>query len=199
MRLDRLSNHDLLSLLGLTWCFNLGCVVGMNEIQLAGVGIADAVAFGITRGHQRGVLIESKTSRADFQRDQKKYHRRYGANAGYGISDRYYISPVGLLSPDEVPEGWGLLEPEGGVAAIRKRAEYQTPDPGWWAHHFATVARIANMRLLQDRYFGGEYPPASRITIPGMPDELARRLAPLTHTTTNHPPEGEFPKEADDA
>lgn len=189
-----MSDHDLLSLLGLTWCFNMGCVVGMNEIQMSGVGIADAVAFGITRGKQRGILIESKVSRSDFKRDAKKWHRRYKSDATIGISDRYYIAPPGMLRPEEIPDGWGLLEPAQtltsvfyGDAVIVKRSRYDVPDPGWWAHHFATIARITNMRLMQDRYFGGAYPSAQRITIPGMPDELARRLAPLSHTTTNGP------------
>lgn len=196
--LATMSDHDLLSLLGLTWLFNLGCAVALNEIQLGGVGIADAVGFGITKGNQRGVLIESKVSRSDFLRDQKKWHRRHYSDASMGISDRYYIAPVGMIRPEELPEGWGLLEPDAGrdaffgTAHIVKRARYDTPNAGWWAHHFATVARITNMRLIQDRYFDGAYPPASRITIPGMPDELARRLAPLSHTTTSFPPRSEI-------
>jgi hypothetical protein len=195
-----LSDHDVLSVLGLSWLISMGCAVASNEINING-GVADAVGFGITSGKQRGILIESKVSRSDFHRDKKKWHRKHYCDAAHGISDRYYIAPPGMLTADDLPDGWGLLEPGHsdfgdntlwGYAVVVKRARYSEPDPGWWAHHFATVARINNMRLLQERYFGEDYPPASRIVIPGMPEELARRLAPLKHTTTSGPRSAEL-------
>lgn len=56
-------------------------------------------------------LIEVKVSREDFLRDAKKPHRQAGQGMGM---HRYYMipKPVGfaIIHPDEVPEGWGLLE-----------------------------------------------------------------------------------------
>lgn len=52
------------------------------------------------------ILVECKASRADFFRDQNKWHRR-----GVGMGNRrWYLTPAGLVKPEEVPEGWGLLE-----------------------------------------------------------------------------------------
>ena len=53
------------------------------------------------------VLIEVKTSRADYFRDSLKPFRAYG-NLSMGEL-KYYICPTGMISIDEVPEYWGLL------------------------------------------------------------------------------------------
>ena len=54
------------------------------------------------------VVIECKTSRADFLADQKKPFRM---NPKYGIGDfRYYLTCPGLLTLEDLPARWGLLE-----------------------------------------------------------------------------------------
>ena len=53
------------------------------------------------------VLVECKTSRADFLRDSKKAFRRFW-EMGLGQS-RFFLCEPGLISPDELPSGWGLL------------------------------------------------------------------------------------------
>lgn len=59
-------------------------------------------------GGAASTLIECKVSRSDFLSDKKKIFRKY---ADMGMGDkRYFATPKGLLSPDEVPDGWGLLE-----------------------------------------------------------------------------------------
>lgn len=52
------------------------------------------------------ILVECKTSRADFLADAKKNHR---TRIGLGLERWFYI-PIGLVKKDELPEGWGLLE-----------------------------------------------------------------------------------------
>lgn len=60
-------------------------------------------------GRAASVLIECKVSRSDFLSDKKKHFRR---EAGRGMGDkRYMAAPPGMIHPDELPEGWGLLEP----------------------------------------------------------------------------------------
>lgn len=54
------------------------------------------------------ILVECKTSRADFFRDVKKPHRLFPQH-GVG-SERYYLTPPGLVKAEELPAGWGLLE-----------------------------------------------------------------------------------------
>lgn len=55
------------------------------------------------------ILVECKASRADFLRDAKKLFRR---NPEMGMGQfRFYMTPPGLvLTSDELPKGWGLVE-----------------------------------------------------------------------------------------
>ncbi len=54
------------------------------------------------------INIEVKVSRNDFLKDRRKIHRK---NPEMGMGDyRFYCAPAGLISPDELPKGWGLLE-----------------------------------------------------------------------------------------
>lgn len=64
----------------------------------------DVIGFG-SWGHS--VLIEVKVSRNDFLADKKKKFR-LNPETGMG-SQRYYCCPTGLIKPDELPEGWGLI------------------------------------------------------------------------------------------
>ena len=49
-------------------------------------------------------MIESKVSRSDFKADAKKPERLFGGVGTY----RFYITPLNMLLPEELPEGWGL-------------------------------------------------------------------------------------------
>lgn len=161
----------------------------MTEVDLGMHGISDAFGCGIIRGKQRGVLIEAKTSRADFKRDGHKPHRFYDQDGGkYGISDRYYIVPDGLVSPDEVQEPWGLLAMDEGASYPRivKRCRQFTVDPAWWAHRFAVVAKYLAAKWARDSLYD-----APDIHVGYMPDVLAHSLAPLRHTKLYRPSEQE--------
>lgn len=68
-------------------------------------------AIGFFGGHWTQV-VECKASRADFMADRKKFHRRHGAS-GMGYY-RWFLTPKGLVRPEELPEKWGLLESLGG-------------------------------------------------------------------------------------
>lgn len=66
-------------------------------------------------------IVECKCSRADFLADKKKVFRR-NPQAGMGVY-RYYLSPKGLISPDELPEKWGLLEIDGRRTITKVEAQ----------------------------------------------------------------------------
>ncbi len=67
------------------------------------------------------VLIEVKVSRSDFFADRKKPFRIVPQN---GVGDyRFYCCPNGMIKPDEVPPGWGLLYEFHGKIAVMKKAE----------------------------------------------------------------------------
>lgn len=63
------------------------------------------------------VVVECKTSRADFLADRAKPFRKDPAR-GMGYY-RWMFAPSGLLRPDEIPERWGLAEL--GPRGVRKR------------------------------------------------------------------------------
>lgn len=56
-------------------------------------------------------LIEVKVSRSDFFKDRKKLAF---IHPGYAMGrKRWYLTPEGLVRPEDLPEGWGLLHAEG--------------------------------------------------------------------------------------
>lgn len=53
------------------------------------------------------VLIEVKSSRADFLCDKRKPFRK---NPDFGMGTyRFYMCPWGLIKPADLPQGWGLI------------------------------------------------------------------------------------------
>jgi hypothetical protein len=54
------------------------------------------------------VVVECKISRADFLADREKPFRQK-QELGLGC-ERFYLTPTGMLRPEEMPSGWGLLE-----------------------------------------------------------------------------------------
>jgi hypothetical protein len=65
------------------------------------------------------ILIECKTSRDDFRADAKKFFRQF-PEQGAG-KQRYYLCTEGLLTVDDLPDQWGLLEvtPSGKITVTR--------------------------------------------------------------------------------
>jgi len=85
-----------------------GCQVAFTETRVGYLSgeSPDAIGFR-ARGFADGsVLVEVKTSRADFLADAKKPHRSDTPGMG---RFRYYMCPEGLIRPDELPDRWGLL------------------------------------------------------------------------------------------
>jgi hypothetical protein len=79
------------------------CGVVLPEFACMNAEICDVVGFDGASSH----MIEVKVSRSDFHRDKKKYFRR---DEDQGIGNyRYYCVPKGLLTPADLPEGWGLI------------------------------------------------------------------------------------------
>lgn len=67
-------------------------------------------AIGFRSG--TSLLIECKTSRSDFLADKKK---RFRKDPSKGMGDwRFMLTPKGLVTVEELPAGWGLLEVSNG-------------------------------------------------------------------------------------
>lgn len=56
------------------------------------------------------IMIECKASRTDFLADKKKEFRNDGTGCGKW---RLYASNKSIIKPEDLPEGWGLIEPYG--------------------------------------------------------------------------------------
>jgi hypothetical protein len=95
------------------------CPVVIAELRTQCTEIPDVLGF---HGLGSTVLIECKVSRADFLADKDKWFR---AREEKGVGDhRYYAAPAGMLSPEELPDGWGLLEVTGGTVRRVRKAEF---------------------------------------------------------------------------
>ena len=118
--------HDNLANLGAKWLKRQGFGVVTTDLTALGVRErADAIGFRSTCS----TIIESKISRADFLKDSKKPHR---ASGGLGLY-RFYICPIDLIQPDELPSKWGLLYAEGKTVI-----EIVRPLGNMWPGHGTT-------------------------------------------------------------
>jgi hypothetical protein len=100
--------HAELVCKAVAWLRRYGCGVVLSEQSCASGETPDAI------GWKRGchsVTVECKSSRADFLADRDKPFRRK-PEKGMGC-ERFYLTPAGLLQPQELPPGWGLLEFRG--------------------------------------------------------------------------------------
>jgi len=102
-----------------TWYKNnhQSCIV-MAELKTSAQEIPDVIVW---KSGAHSILIECKTSRADFLSDKDKFFRR---QESYGMGEeRYYAAPTGIIRPEELPEGWGLFEIDEKFVREVRRAE----------------------------------------------------------------------------
>lgn len=87
-----------------------GCQIAFPEPRISFLSgeCPDAIGFRVsTRWYGGGsTVVECKTSRTDFLRDNAKPHRADGQGMG---RFRYFLCLDGLIKPDELPPGWGLI------------------------------------------------------------------------------------------
>lgn len=116
--------HALLIEHAAKWLQKKGCAVVITDMSHGGAETADAIGW---RG-RFSILVECKASRADFLADARKSFRRFPPQ-GMGAK-RYFCTMRGLLKPEELPSGWGLLEWDGRKLRIAKEADHQSHEPG---------------------------------------------------------------------
>ena len=100
--------HKELVKIATRWLRNTrGCSVVLSEM-MSQAEIPDAI--GWRKG--RSYLVECKATRKSFFADKVKRCRRvFGTAYAFGMGNRrYYVVPEGLVTKDEIPRGWGLLE-----------------------------------------------------------------------------------------
>lgn len=90
-------------------------------------------------------LIEVKVSRSDFLNDARKPFREH-PEQGIGMK-RLYLCPKGLIKPEELPDGWGLLWEDGGKIEVVKEPDlFEIRDTASEALLYASVFRRCGIR-----------------------------------------------------
>lgn len=141
--------HELCSESACAWALRYGfAAVAMNTQSAGGSGDCDAVAVGVVRGRMRSAVFESKVSRSDFFADRKKWHRQcHGRHPR--TTEEWYVTPVGLVRPDELPDRWGLLEvDERGRASVTKRAVVTDINDETFREALLLAARACSQKYL---------------------------------------------------
>jgi hypothetical protein len=87
------------------WLRAYRCGVVLSEQACASGEMPDAIGW---KQACHSVLVECKVTRADFLADRAKPFRQK-PDKGVG-SERFYLTPPGLVKLEELPPGWGLLE-----------------------------------------------------------------------------------------
>lgn len=122
--------HDELVERAVKWLYSQGCGYAIGErVTVTSTGeIPDAIGFR----SNCSILIECKTSRADFKADRKKDFRFDNPHLGMG-NFRFYLCEKDVISPLEVPDGWGLLYIQG-----KQIAKVIAPMGNAWGKHSRT-------------------------------------------------------------
>ena len=145
--------HDEIAEVGAAWLKNKGYPLTFCNMRSASHGEQPDV-LGLS-AYGKTFLMEAKTSRADFHADKKKPWRSKKYQA---IGDtRAYITPKGLLKPEEIHYGWWLLEVHGkkkpiikiikGIATEKVKCEH------WNGYRQQEVCRHCDRE--ESRFFNG--------------------------------------------
>lgn len=102
--------HDQISELGAKWLTSKGYKYVFSNMR-SSFANENPDALGFKSGFTDAFVIEVKVSRSDFLADSKKDSRELGKGIGLHYA---YLTPKGLLKPEEIPYGWWLLEVSEG-------------------------------------------------------------------------------------
>jgi hypothetical protein len=100
--------HAQLVAMAVKWLRSYGCGIILSEQACISGEVPDAIGW---KRACRSVLVECKITRADFLADAQKPFR-LDPQEGVGC-ERLYLVPAGLISHNELPACWGLLEVRG--------------------------------------------------------------------------------------
>jgi hypothetical protein len=112
------ARHAQLVALAVEWLrYKYRCGIILSEQYCVTGEVPDVIGW---KNMCKSVLVECKISRADFLADAGKPFRR-SPEEGLG-SQRFYLAPVGLIAPAELPKDWGLLECKGKGVSMKVKA-----------------------------------------------------------------------------
>jgi len=99
--------HSQLVTRAIAWLRSYGCGIVLSEQACVSGETPDAIGW---KRRCHSVVVECKVSRGDFFADLDKAFRRNGEGLG---CEHFYMVPRGLVSAEEMPDGWGLLQCTG--------------------------------------------------------------------------------------
>lgn len=107
-------------------CQSTGRVLHLDDEWLSANRRIDFFALNTwPSNHYERVACEVKVSRSDFLRELDEPTKRRGAEL---LSHRFYFAtPSGMVRPEEIPSGCGLIEVNGAGTHIRKQAPKREP------------------------------------------------------------------------
>src|SRR6201993_3826884 len=101
------------------WLRSYRCGVVLSEQACVSGEMPDAIGW---KQASHSVLVECKVARSDFLADREKPFR-LKPEKGVG-SERFYMTPPGMVKMEELPAGWGLLEyRRGQIELLRTSAK----------------------------------------------------------------------------
>ena len=136
--------HAQLVRKAIEWLRGYRCGVVLSEQACISGEMPDAIGW---KRACHSVLVECKVSRADFLADRAKTFRQR-PELGVGC-ERFYLVPRKLVSLDELPLGWGLLEHHNRrVAMVRPSRKNLRRDEGF---RYEMNLLLASLRRVEIR------------------------------------------------
>jgi len=135
--------HQKLVQKAVAWLRSYRCGVVLSEQACVSGEMPDAIGW---KRACHSVLVECKVSRADFLADREKPFRQ---NPEQGVGcERYYLTPAGLIRPEELPTRWGLLELRSGkVEMLRRSARNHRGSTGFGYEMNLLLASLRRVEL----------------------------------------------------
>lgn len=120
------------------------CGIVLSEQSCSSGETPDAIGW---KGRNHSVVVECKISRADFVADATKAWR-INPDSALGC-ERFFFAPAGIISPDEVFPGWGLLEIRGREVSIARKSKKNLRSAQGFANEMNLL--LASLRRVEVR------------------------------------------------
>ncbi len=136
--------HAQLVKKAIEWLRGYRCGIVLSE-QICNTGEApDAIGW---KRACRSVVVECKISRSDFLADRSKPFRQ-NPEIGLGC-ERFYLTPRGLVTANEIPQHWGLLECSGKEVrvTVKPSRKSQRTETGFMAEMNLLLASLHRVQL----------------------------------------------------
>lgn len=120
------------------------CGIVLSEQSCSSGETPDAIGW---KGRNHSVVVECKVSRADFLADACKPWRVDRASA-LGC-ERFYLAPAEMISREELPQAWGLLEIRGREVIMAHKSKKDLRSPEGLANEMNLL--LASLRRVEVR------------------------------------------------